>query len=146
MTGIPPRVHFVALVGATAGASALEFSWRLLGSNNRELGRGSVSHPSLPEVLASIEHVRSGLDPEDVVHLRGAHTDGWNWVLRTQGRDLVHSARTFRRERESVYNADAFLAALPVADIRLPENDLKIPHVRAAVFLPLGDQPAGVAS
>ena len=139
-------MHFVALVGSQGRPSAdREFSWRLLGSNNRELGRGSSSALTLPGAVSTVEQLRASLASHQVVHQRAPRADGWHWVLRAEGADVVHSARTFRRERESIYNADAFLAAFPIAEIRLPENGSKLPHVRSGVFLALREPPVVVA-
>jgi len=98
--------------------------WRLLGSNNRELGRAARAYPDAEAALAAVTLVR-GLAPSGVAHiLHDPALSSWTWHL-LDGEDgvVATSGRGFRHERECRYNLDQFRDIAPTA----PAHDAPVP-------------------
>lgn len=117
-----PRFQLVPgsrLAGAVAGG----VGWRLLGANNRELGRSASSSDDAEAARESIARVRR------LVHAGQAHivhdrlSGAWAWHLDDAGELVATSGRGFRHERECRYNLDQFRAAAPTA----PDADAEVP-------------------
>ena len=87
--------------------------WRLLGGNNRELGRSARVHAA-EAVIAEIDRVQSAFDRLSIV-VSKTQTGKWYWAASDGGERLAMSARTYGRQRECRYNAEQFLRALPLA-------------------------------
>ena len=131
------RVHWVALLGGRAGAYA--YSWRLLGPNNRELGRSTCASPTIEEAYAHVVSIKSVVHTGSFRYSRNSRGD-WAWAAVIDNERQLRSCRNFRRERECVYNADVFLERLSATDIQRPLQDARLVTVRGPVFL--GDEPA----
>ena len=98
--------------------------WRLLGANNRELGRAALSYPDAEAALDAVATVRllASVGTAHLVHESTATP--WVWHLEDAGGRLVAtSGRGFRHERECRYNLDQFRAAAPTA----PAADVAVP-------------------
>ena len=134
MSAVPPRIHFVELL-STSGAAGGQFGWRLLGSNNRELGRGSLAAPSVESAASLVADLVRRLPDVTVQHLRAPSSDGWSWCVSSDDVEMAHSGRTFRRERESLDNADNFRLSLPLAHLKFPGAASRLPQARLASFL-----------
>ncbi|MFC6236584.1 hypothetical protein [Longivirga aurantiaca] len=92
--------------------------WRLLGANNRELGRSALAYADAEAALAAIGDVRV-LAAGGGAHIVHNPTTGrWAWHLIT-AYDLVvaTSGRGFRHERECRYNLEQFRAHAPSATV-----------------------------
>lgn len=90
--------------------------WRLLGANNRELGRAAVSYADAESALSAVDEVRV------IAHQAGAHilhdpaTGTWTWHLLGGEADVIAtSGRGFRHERECRYNLEQFRQLAPEA-------------------------------
>ncbi len=118
-----PRFQLVPgarLVGAVGDGGV---GWRLLGSNNRELGRSAVSYPDAEAALHAVGRVRE-LAPDGeahILHHRG--TTSWAWHLEEDGVLVANSGRGFRYERECRHNLEQFRAEAPGA----PASDAHVP-------------------
>lgn len=90
--------------------------WRLLGTNNRELGRSSRSYADAEGALAAVAALRD-LAPDAEAHIvHDASTGSWLWQLAdAAGSVVATSGRGFRHERECRYNLDQFREAAPTA-------------------------------
>lgn len=89
--------------------------WRLLGANNRELGRGVATF----SVGVAREHVRflqSAADRLSTIVTSGP-TGKWLWTASLDGEPVAVSSRSYHRHRECVYNARHFTAAVAIAGI-----------------------------
>ncbi|CAB4927042.1 MAG: hypothetical protein F2842_00115 [Actinobacteria bacterium] len=137
MTSAGARVHWVALLGGHAGAYA--YSWRLLGPNNRELGRSTYASPTVDEAYTHVVSVKSVVRTDCFRYSRNSRGD-WAWAAVIDDDRQLRSCREFRRERECVYNAGVFLERLLATDIQPPQPDARLVAVRASVFL--GEEPA----
>jgi len=131
---VSPRIHFVYLIGSVAHEADRSFGWRLIGSNNRELGRGTQAGDSLDDAIALVHSLQSVIDFGDYVHVRDYGGQGWRWSCTVDYALLARSSRSFRRERESLYNAEAFHEAFKVASPQGFGDEAKLPQVRAELF------------
>jgi hypothetical protein len=106
-----------------AGTGGGGVGWRLLGSNNRELGRSAVAYADAEAALGSILRVRDlAVDGEaHIVHDRA--TGLWAWHLDDDGALVANSGRGFRHERECRYNLEQFRGTAPSA----PASDTDVP-------------------
>lgn len=102
--------------------------WRLLGPNNKELGRAAIVYADAEAALAAVEDVRR------LARHLGAHiihqstASHWVWQLQDDtGRVVATSGRGFRHERECRYNLDQFREAAPTA----PASDASMPPTSA---------------
>ena len=91
-------------------------AWRLLGANNRELGRSAVWYPdveSCREAVRALKRQIGGVTPAimSVPQPGGA----WSWRLAVSGTPVAVAGRPYRRQRECAYNLNHFVAAVPDA-------------------------------
>ncbi|MFB7515206.1 hypothetical protein [Streptomyces sp. NPDC056144] len=96
----------------TPGAVGVEaVTWRLVGANNHELGRGPDLHGGHTACRAAVGQLREGLD-RAVPHVTMAPTTGaWTWQLALDERCVAVAARSFRRQRECRHSLQLFLVA-----------------------------------
>ncbi len=104
------------VVGSVA-PSGQWVAWRLLGSNNHELGRSAGVFGTVDEALADVDElVRcDGSGSAELTLGSGADTSDWRWRLGVAGRDVAVSSRGYLRQRECRYSATMFRAALATA-------------------------------
>jgi len=96
--------------------TASGINWRLVAGNNHGLGRGPHSYPDVVAAVAAVEFLREELTRADIVVTRTSGSPGgWVWRLRIDGEVHAVSSRTHQRQRESRYNVEQFLAAVPAA-------------------------------
>jgi hypothetical protein len=92
-------------------------SWRLLGGNNRELGRSAKVFAALEAChLAALDlQLRvTAATPE----LRSeASTGRWTWQLRLDSEPVAIAGRSYLRLRECQYNLAQFIAFAPAAGV-----------------------------
>ena len=100
-------------VSLSSADGSTTVGWRLLGGNNRELGRSAQVHSS-QTILEEIDRVQAAADRLSIV-VSKSQTGKWYWAASGDGRRLALSARTYGRQRECRYNAEQFLRALPIA-------------------------------
>jgi hypothetical protein len=101
------------------------FAWRLLGGNNRDLGRSAQVFSGPDECRAAVKEVRGRAGDLVAVILVEADSGMWTWRLELDGSVVAVAARPYYRQREGQYNLSQFLAAL--ADAALSDavlNDL----------------------
>jgi hypothetical protein len=123
-----PRFYLLPAIAVQAGAvrkslpsvSDSDFpwdqgftSWRLLGANNRELGRGSRSMP-VQDVAVEVQVVLACAEQLLIV-VTQTSTGNWLWRAHRYGVALAVSSRSYPRQRECHYSARKFLRALPTA-------------------------------
>lgn len=91
------------------------YGWRLIGANNRELGRSPVTYGGLAEARGMATAVRSRAI--ELSHtFTNNETDGsWIWLATLGAMTVAVSGRTYLRQRECHYNYQQFVAALGVA-------------------------------
>lgn len=90
-------------------------SWRMLGANNRELGRGAMVYDSERECLDALAAGQAGAVSSLPATLLA---DGqWTWQLDVDGERFAVAGRSYLRQRECRYSFGQFLLALVSARI-----------------------------
>lgn len=90
--------------------------WRLLGANNRHIGRSEDTFQDVPACRAAIEQLQQRLDQGKATIGTVGHGQLWCWRLELDGRTVASSARAYRRQRECQYNLARFLAGARSAE------------------------------
>ena len=118
-----PRFQLVPGARLAAGTGGGGVGWRLLGANNRELGRSAASYVDAEAALESVTRVRE-LATSGEAHIVHEPQNGlWAWHLEDAGVLVANSGRGFRHERECRYNLEQFRDAAPTA----PSSDAAVP-------------------
>jgi hypothetical protein len=106
------------------------WSWRLLGANNRELGRGGSVHDSADECLTSLADNQAKVPLAKPVTL---FVEGrWTWQFQLDGEPFAVAGRAYQRQRECRYGFGQFLVAL--VSTRVPADadggpgEVDLPH------------------
>ncbi|MFB6838569.1 hypothetical protein [Streptomyces sp. NPDC056361] len=127
--------------GETGAGRAGTVSWRLVGANNHELGRGPELHRDHTACSAAVGRLRAGLD-RAVPHVLMASADGaWTWELAVDDRRVAVASRAFRRQRECRDSLRLFLAAAAEGQVAAD-----VTHTRRLRDLRLPDAVQGNAS
>ena len=103
-------------VGVPAGNGSW-FAWRLLGGNNRELGRSAAVHPSPAACREAAATVRARIDELTAVLASDVRQGQWRWRLDDAHSTLAVSSRLYLRQRECTYNLAQFIAGAPIAEL-----------------------------
>jgi hypothetical protein len=98
------------------------FGWRVIGANNRELGRGANPAGSVQEAYRAVRaaQLTFGRQAAGVM----PHTGGsWSWHLSLDDVRVAESSRGYLRQRECDYSLEHFHALFPTAEVlELPSN------------------------
>ena len=97
-------------------ASAGEVTWRLLSSNNRDLGRAATAFPDAPSCQLMVRRLQSLVGEVAVVQQRAGRVD-WCWRVRLNGLDIAVSSRTYQRRIQAQSACAVFLALVPEAHV-----------------------------
>ena len=90
--------------------------WRLVGANNRELGRAPAVVPNDLTCAAAILRLKAKLPGSSTrVKLAALDSSSWTWSVECDGEVLAVSGRPYLRQRECQYSLWQFLAAVPIA-------------------------------
>ena len=96
--------------------------WRILATNNRELGRGSGLFPTPSEALATVEMLqREAMDLTASV-VRGVTPMTHGWVLRRDGEAVMTSSRWYESASEAATAARAARTVLAGATVATGVN------------------------
>lgn len=103
-------------------------AWRLLGANNRELGRSRHVYPDVRECAESVLLLQQQILHVAPNFLVGLHTGTWHWELYLGRTAMAVSARPFERLRDCETGYAHFVRAVPGAELtalatRLPSAD-----------------------
>jgi hypothetical protein len=117
------------------------FSWRMLGGNNRELGRGATVHSTEVGCLAAMS--RAQVDAARSTSFIGLQATGlWWWQLELGGAPVAVAGRSYRRQRECRYNLDQFLLTWSSAVVPAPSDRVVEDRLSAGSVVPLrGTRP-----
>jgi hypothetical protein len=105
------RVHLVSRLVEPHGPR--QFSWRMVGANNRPVALGSPRHLSAAGCLDDLGSLRRRLAGCRLLVL--GREGGWVWRAELDGTVVAESARSYQRRREAATNGELFLALLPTA-------------------------------
>ncbi|GAA1949297.1 hypothetical protein [Catenulispora subtropica] len=91
--------------------------WRLVGANNRELGRAPEAVAGEGTCCEAVLALQAKLpDASGRVKLAGT-ANTWSWTVECDGELLAVSGRAYLRQRECQYSLWQFLAAAAVATV-----------------------------
>lgn len=71
--------------------------WRLLGSNNREIGRGVDSFPDVETCRLAVKDLQVSIDDVEAV-VRRADAHAWVWRVLLDGRPVAASSHGYDRQ------------------------------------------------
>jgi hypothetical protein len=92
-------------------------AWRLVGANNRELGRSARTYENVAACRNAVAYLCENV--EEAESRLGINNDTglWTWRLDIGDQWLAAAGRFYQRRRECQYNVARFLAAAPTADL-----------------------------
>lgn len=110
----PRRAHAVAHESIGFRDSAW-VAWRLVGANNRELGRSGETFADITDCRAAIARTCAQLTSCPPGMMADPSTGSWYWRLDVGPETLAVSGRAYQRQRECSYSFGQFLIAAPGA-------------------------------
>lgn len=125
-----------------AAASQPCFVWRLVGPNNRELGRSAQAYADTAACRAGVSFLRRQLDHLEV-RVWCDNSTRWLWRLDLNGAPVANSARAYMRRREAVFNLEQFVKAVPIAAAPGAPRTAAAGHPTPAAPAALADEAAG---
>lgn len=96
------------------GAGAI--GWRVIGANNRELGRGALPAGSVDEACQAVRAAQLTFDRQMSRVLLDAGAF-WSWHMSLDGHPVTVSSRGYHRQRECDYSLEQFRAQFPTAEV-----------------------------
>lgn len=96
--------------------------WRILATNNRELGRGSGLFATPSDALATVEALQGDALDLTAAVVRGETPMSHGWVLRHRGEAVMTSSRWYESASEAAAAARAARTVLAVATIATGVN------------------------
>jgi len=96
--------------------TAVGVTWRLLSSNNRDLGRSAQALPDVRSCQATVRRLQELVGDVTVVQVRAGRVD-WSWRVRLDGVDVAVSSRTYQRRIQAESACAVFLGLVPEASV-----------------------------
>jgi hypothetical protein len=93
--------------------------WRLVGANNRELGRSASPAGNVQEAYQAV-HVAKATFGEQASGVLPHAGGSWSWHLSLDGDRVAVSSRSYLRQRECGYSLEHFRAVFPTAEVVAP--------------------------
>lgn len=93
------------------------YCWRLIGANNRELGRSANSFPSYPDVRQAVQDLRKHVDRLVRLTFIDQATGRRGWRLDLDDRAVAMNGRWYERDHDSQVGMDKFVNLLPDAEL-----------------------------
>ena len=100
--------------GGRVGSREVGF-WRMLASNNRELGRSYLLYRSFEQARAHVHALQGQSDALDVTYVSGPVTGSRGWVLTAAGEPVMTCSRWYESTSARAAAAVGALAAFPRA-------------------------------
>lgn len=100
--------------GGRAGTRAIGF-WRMLASNNRELGRSYLLYRSFEQARAHVHALQGHPEALEVTYVSGPVTGSRGWVLTAAGEPVMTCSRWYDSTSARAAAAGGALAAFPLA-------------------------------
>lgn len=103
--------HVVSALDRRAQARAAGdwYGWRLVGANNRELGRSASSFRRYPQVRLALLQLQQDADRLIRRTLASPVTGRWSWQVDLDDRAVAVSGRSYERSHDSRLGADNFI-------------------------------------
>jgi hypothetical protein len=90
--------------------------WRVLGANNRELGRSAGPFWQVEEAYQAAHEAQAVLKGT-VTRFWADDLGAWFWNIDLDGEELAVSGRGYRRQRECIYSIELFREHFPTAKV-----------------------------
>jgi hypothetical protein len=116
-TALPRLADHGLHVQIYARGSLAPLRWRLVGGNNRDLGRGTTDFPDEESCLVGIKEVVKNLE-HLVPGLVRATGNRWSWRLSLAAEVVVVSGHSFDRRRRCEDGWVRFVELMPTAEVR----------------------------
>jgi len=120
---VAPRFQVLVIPPAARGDDEAEqahapgtTSWRLLGSNHRELGRSADVFDDTSACLLAIKQLRESISNVDCQVLAHSTAGFWFWRMQLNTVAIAISSRLYQRRRESVQSLTRTLESIPLVD------------------------------
>lgn len=91
-------------------------SWRLLATNNRDLGRSPGGYADPAACRAAIRELQQGVAQAQPATVRGGPSS-WGWRLTIGDRVVAVASRTYQRRIQAEQAARVVLALIPAAEL-----------------------------
>ena len=106
------RAH-IQLYALSEGAP---IRWRLLGGNNRELGRGTGEFADRESCVLGIKHLKNVIDDLEV-SLQRNDAGSWGWLLCLGGVPVAASGHRYDRQIRCKQGVVQFIAAFRACEV-----------------------------
>jgi hypothetical protein len=116
-TSHPELVHRGLHVQIYSRGPMSPVRWRLVGGNNRDMGRGAREYPDEQSCLVGIKEITANLSSM-VCSLVSMPGNRWGWRLSLDGTVMVTSGHSFDRRRRCEDGCARFLQFIPEAEVR----------------------------
>jgi hypothetical protein len=93
-----------------------EVTWRLLSSNNRDLGRAAGTFADAAACLVTVRRLQRRVHESVAIQLRAGRV-AWTWRVRLDGADIAVSSRTYQRRVQAESACAVFLGLVPLATV-----------------------------
>jgi hypothetical protein len=93
------------------------YGWRLMGANNRELGRSARSYPSYPGARRAVWYLQQHANRLVRTTLVDPATGRWGWRLDLDDKAVAVSGRWYERDHDSRVGMDKFVTLIPDAEL-----------------------------
>src|SRR5581483_5841570 len=110
----PPSAHPLHMSSGEGGAW---YCWRLIGANNRELGRSASSFASYLSVRRAAQYLQEHASRLVRRTLVDPATGRWGWRLDLDDLAVAMSGRWYERDHDSQQGMDKFVHLLPGAEL-----------------------------
>jgi hypothetical protein len=94
----------------------VEVTWRLLSSNNRDLGRAATAFPDAVSCLLTVRRLQRHVDQAAALRVRAGRV-AWTWRVRLDGVEVAVSSRTYQRRVQAESACAVFLGLVPAATV-----------------------------
>ncbi|WP_042398630.1 hypothetical protein [Streptacidiphilus carbonis] len=111
----------------TDAVSGERVGWRLVGANNRELGRGVPRFAEEQACREAVLRLRADMARAVVTVHRVQPGAMWAWRIAVDEVAAAASGRAYRRQRECQYNLAQFLAGVLLAELPRREPEFAQP-------------------
>ncbi len=110
-----------------SGGNGAWYGWRLIGANNRELGRSAIGFGSYQGARLAVLHLQRGTGRLVQHSITDRATGRWGWRFELDGATVAVSGRWYERDQEARLGAAKFVslalrAALVDGVLALPDR------------------------
>jgi hypothetical protein len=101
---------------ADSDADPGTLSWRLLATNNRDLGRAPAGYPDVAACRVAIRELQATVGKAEPITVRSGPSS-WGWRLMIGDRVVVVASRLYQRRIQAEQAAGVVLELIPTAEL-----------------------------